>query len=171
MEIIIFFYLELTERVTPVEGAPLPEVKIVDLREELKAGNLSLFSRLLFSSIRNALQNHEQILLFLNRRGAASFVECRNCGWVIRCKRCEVPLSYHFAEDMLICHQCNYHIKVPIICPRCRSRRIKYLGVGTEKLEQETNQAFPQARILRWIAMLSGTWSCPSGNICQIPFR
>ena len=89
-------------------------------------------------------------MLFLNRRGAASFVECRNCGWVIRCKRCEVPLSYHFAEEILVCHQCNYHIKAPQVCPRCRSRRIKYLGVGTEKLEQETAQAFPQARLLRW---------------------
>jgi primosomal protein N' (replication factor Y) (superfamily II helicase) len=142
--------LELSERVTPEIGSPLPQVEIVDLREELKSGNYSLFSRSLFSSIEIALKNQEQIILFLNRRGAASFVECRNCGWVIRCKRCEVPLTYHSAEEMLVCHQCNYHIRVPQICPRCRSRRIKYLGVGTEKLELETARAFPQARILRW---------------------
>ena len=142
--------LEMPERVTPGEGSPLPQVEIVDLREELKAGNLSLFSRSLFQSIETALKNREQVILFLNRRGAASFVECRNCGWVIRCKRCEVPLSYHFTEQILICHQCNSKAKVPQICPRCQSRKIKYLGVGTEKLEQETSRVFPQARILRW---------------------
>jgi primosomal protein N' (replication factor Y) len=145
-----YYLLELPERVTPDEGAPLPEVEIVDLRAELKAGNLSIFSRTLLHSIDTALKNREQIILFLNRRGAASFVECRNCGWVIRCKRCEVPMSYHFTEDTLICHQCNYRMKAPRACPHCQSRRIKYLGVGTEKLEQETARAFPQARILRW---------------------
>jgi len=142
--------LELPGRVTPAEDSPLPQVEIVDLRTELKAGNLSLFSRSLRDSIDFALKNREQIILFLNRRGTASFIECRNCGQVIRCKRCEVPLSYHFAEEKLVCHQCNYHIKVPQICPRCQSRRIKYLGAGTEKLEQETAEAFPQARLLRW---------------------
>lgn len=145
-----YHLLELSERVTPDIGSPLPQVEIVDLKEELKAGNLSLFSRTLSCSIGAALKNCEQILLLLNRRGSASFVECRSCGWVIRCKRCEVPLSYHFAEGTLKCHQCNYHIKVPQICPRCRSRRIKYLGVGTEKLELETAKTFPEARILRW---------------------
>lgn len=145
-----YHILELAERVAPVEGAPLPQVEIVDLKAELKAGNVSLFSRSLHQSIEQALQNGEQILLFLNRRGAASFVECRNCGGVIRCKRCEVPLSYHFNEEVLVCHQCNYHVPVPQTCPRCQSRRIKYLGAGTEKLEQEVAQAFPRARLLRW---------------------
>lgn len=145
-----YHLLEMPERVTPDEGSPLPEVEIVDLREELKAGNLSLFSRSLFKSMEEALKNHEQIILFLNRRGSASFVECRVCGWLIRCKRCDVPLSYHFNEQMLICHQCNYHIEVPRICPNCGSLKIKYLGVGTEKLEQETIKAFPCSRIVRW---------------------
>jgi len=142
--------LKLTERVTPVVGSPLPQVQIVDLKKELKEGNLGLFSGSLAIAIETALRNHEQIILFLNRRGSASFVECRNCGWVIRCKRCEVPLSYHSVEEILTCHQCNYHMRVPQVCPRCRSPRIKYLGVGTEKLEQETARTFPQARILRW---------------------
>jgi primosomal protein N' (replication factor Y) len=142
--------LELKERVTAGEGSVLPEVEVVDLRKELKSGNLGIFSHSLYESMEKALQNHEQILLFLNRRGAASFVECRNCGWVIRCKRCEVALSYHFTEETLICHQCNYHQRVPQFCPRCRSRRIKFLGVGTEKLEQEAAKIFPGARILRW---------------------
>jgi primosomal protein N' (replication factor Y) (superfamily II helicase) len=146
----IYHLLEMPERVTPDEGSPLPHVEIVDLREELKAGNLSLFSRSLFKSIEEALKNHEQIILFLNRRGSASFVECRVCGWLIRCKRCDVPLSYHFNEQMLICHQCNYRIQVPRICPNCGSLKIKFLGVGTEKLEQETIKAFPYSRIIRW---------------------
>ena len=142
--------LELPERVTPREGTALPQVKIVDLKAELKAGNLSLFSRSLFESIDKALKNGEQVLLFLNRRGAASIVECRTCGWVVRCKRCESPLSYHFEEEVLVCHQCNYHMPVPQACPRCQSRRIKYLGAGTERLEQEVRKAFPGARLLRW---------------------
>jgi primosomal protein N' (replication factor Y) (superfamily II helicase) len=145
-----YHLLEMPERVTPEEGSPLPQVEIVDLRAELKAGNLSLFSRSLFKSVESASKNHEQIILFLNRRGSASFVECRNCGWVVRCKRCDVPLSYHFAEEMLVCHQCNYHIKVPLVCPQCGSYKIKFLGAGTEKLEQETARMFPGARILRW---------------------
>jgi primosomal protein N' (replication factor Y) len=142
--------LEMPERVTPDEGSPLPKVEIVDLREELKAGNISLFSRSMFESIQTGLKNQEQVILFLNRRGSASFVECRNCGWVIRCRRCEVPMSYHFSEDKLVCHQCNTQMKAPLTCPQCQSRKIKYLGVGTEKLEQETMKVFPQARILRW---------------------
>ncbi|MDD5703696.1 MAG: primosomal protein N', partial [Dehalococcoidales bacterium] len=142
--------LELVERVTPDEGSPLPQVEIADLRAEMKAGNLSLFSRPLADSINSALNNNEQVLLFLNRRGTASFVECRDCGFVVRCKRCDVPMSYHFTEERLICHQCNYHIKDPEKCPSCRSRRIKYLGAGTEKLEQEATRVFSGARILRW---------------------
>jgi primosomal protein N' (replication factor Y) len=142
--------LELNERITTGIVSPMPDVEIVDLRDELKAGNLSLFSRSLHSAIETALKNREQIILFLNRRGGATFVECRHCGYVIRCQRCEVPLSYHFTEESLICHQCNYHTAVPRACPRCRSHKIKYLGVGTEKLEQETATVFPQARILRW---------------------
>ncbi len=142
--------LEILKRVTPNEGSPLPEVEVVDLRDELKTGNLSLFSRSLHNSIVTALNNHEQVLLFLNRRGAAAFVECRDCGWVIRCKRCQLPLSYHIAGEELVCHHCNYRVKVPQFCPNCRSRRIKYLGIGTERLEQETAQIFSGARILRW---------------------
>jgi primosomal protein N' (replication factor Y) (superfamily II helicase) len=142
--------LELPERVTPDEGSPLPPVEIVDLRNELKAGNLSLFSRSLSASIEQALKDHQQIILFLNRRGSASFVECRNCGWVIRCRRCDIPLSYHFAEEELVCHQCNNRSRVPPVCPRCRSSKIKYLGAGTETLQAEAARCFPQARIIRW---------------------
>jgi len=142
--------LQLPERVTPYDGSALPKVEIVDMREELKAGNQSLFSRSLFQAIGQATANKEQVILFLNRRGAASFIQCRSCGFVMRCRRCDVPLSYHLTEDRLVCHQCNYNIKVPESCPRCGRRRIKFLGVGTQRLEQEVGYTFPQARLLRW---------------------
>jgi primosomal protein N' (replication factor Y) len=142
--------LELPQRVVPSEGSALPRVEVVDLREELKAGNTSLFSRSLTQAIAKAIAGGEQVILFLNRRGAASFVQCRNCGLVLRCKRCEVALTYHFAEGMLVCHHCNHRMPVPDSCPRCRSRRIKFLGIGTQKLEQEVAHTFPRASQLRW---------------------
>ncbi|MFC1967013.1 primosomal protein N', partial [Chloroflexota bacterium] len=142
--------LQLPERVTPSENSPLPQVKIVDLRDELKSGNRSMFSRSLNNAIAKAVAGKEQVILFLNRRGAATFVQCRNCGFVLGCRRCEVPLTYHLTEDILACHQCNYRIPVPQICPQCLSQRIKFLGVGTQKLEQEASHTFSQARLLRW---------------------
>jgi len=145
-----YHFLQLLERVTPSEGSSLPQVKVVDLRDELKAGNRSLFSRSLSQAIAKAVAGKEQVILFLNRRGAATFVQCRSCGFVLRCKRCDVPLTYHFAKDALICHQCNYRMPVPRNCPRCSSSRIKFLGIGIQKLEREAGYAFPQARLLRW---------------------
>jgi primosomal protein N' (replication factor Y) len=142
--------LQLPQRVTPRDGAALPEVEVVDLREELKAGNRSLFSRSLSQETSRAVANKEQVILFLNRRGGASFVQCRNCGLVLRCRRCDVPLAYHPAGDKLLCHQCNYQMPVPQTCPRCLRRSIKFLGVGTQKLEEEARQGFPRARLLRW---------------------
>ena len=145
-----YHLLELPERVTPGKGASLPQVEVVDLRQELKAGNRSLFSRSLSQAITKAIASREQVILFLNRRGAASFIQCRSCGFVLRCKRCEVALTHHFVEDVLVCHQCGYRMPVPQICPQCLSRRIKFLGIGTQKLEQEASNTFPRARLLRW---------------------
>ncbi|MFC2057160.1 primosomal protein N' [Chloroflexota bacterium] len=145
-----YHLLQLPERVTPKEGSPLPKVEVVDLRDELKAGNRSMFSRSLSQSIVKAVAGSEQVMLFLNRRGAATFIQCRDCGFVLACRRCEVPLTYHLAEDVLVCHQCNYRMAVPQVCPQCQSRRIKFLGVGTQKLEQEASNTFSQARLLRW---------------------
>jgi len=142
--------LELPERIISGKGSSLPQVEVVDLRQELKAGNRSLFSRSLSRAITEAVTKSEQVILFLNRRGAATFIQCRSCGFVLRCKRCEVALTYHLAEDVLVCHQCNYRTSVPQICPQCLSHRIKFLGIGTQKLEQETTFTFPQARLLRW---------------------
>jgi len=145
-----YHLLQLPERVVPRESSPLPQVTVVDLRDELKAGNRSMFSRSLSQAIDRVLANGEQAILFLNRRGGATSVQCRNCGHVLRCRRCDVTLTYHLVEDNLACHQCNYRMPVPQICPECLSRRIKYLGVGTQKLEQEASHAFPKARLLRW---------------------
>ena len=148
--------LELPERVTPEEGAPLPRVDVVDMREELKEGNIEIFSRSLSQAVSKAVASREQVILFLNRRGTASFVQCRSCGFVLACRRCDVPLAYHFAGDVLICHQCNYHMKTPAVCPRCRSRKIKYLGTGTQKLVEEAGRTFPQAGLLRWDSDVTG---------------
>jgi len=145
-----YHLLSLPERVVPDEASPLPQVEVVDLREELKAGNRSLFSRSLAQATAEAVAGGEQVLLFLNRRGGARFIQCRSCGFVFRCKRCEVALSHHLDRNGLVCHQCNHRMPVPEVCPRCLSRRIKFLGIGTQKLEQEAGYTFPQARRLRW---------------------
>jgi len=142
--------LQLPGRVTPRVGTPLPQVEVVDLKEELKAGVRSLFSRSLTEAISQAVTNDEQVILFLNRRGAATFIQCRSCGFVLRCRRCDVPLTYHLDQDRLVCHQCNYHTPVPQACPRCARRSLKFLGLGTQKLEQEAGYNFPTARLLRW---------------------
>ncbi|MFC1948059.1 primosomal protein N' [Chloroflexota bacterium] len=148
--------LELPGRVTPYENTPLPGVEVIDLRDELKSGNRSMFSRSMSAAINRALAGNEQVILFLNRRGAATYIQCRDCGFVLRCRRCDVPLTYHLDEDMLVCHRCNYRTRVPGTCPQCGSKRIKFLGVGTQKLEEEAKAAFPGARLLRWDSDTTG---------------
>ncbi len=143
-------HLRIPERVTPRENSPLPPVEVVDMREELKTGNRSMFSRSLAQAISDAVADGEQVMLFLNRRGGSTFVQCRDCGFVLSCRRCDVPISYHLDENILVCHQCNYRMPVPQMCPRCQSRRIKFLGAGTQTVAQEVRKAFPRARLLRW---------------------
>ncbi|MGD1119564.1 MAG: primosomal protein N' [Dehalococcoidales bacterium] len=140
--------LELKERVVPVTA--MPQVEVVDMREELKAGNRSLFSRALAQSINLAVSAQQQVILFLNRRGGEYYIQCRRCGYVLRCRRCDVPLAHHIKEDILVCHQCNYKMPVPSACPNCGNRQLKFLGAGTQKLEQEVKFTFPRARHLRW---------------------
>ncbi len=149
--------LQLPERVTPTllrtsltGSSPMPKVEVIDMKDELRAGNRSMFSRALSQAITRALADGGQVILFLNRRGSSTFVQCRQCGFTVRCSRCDVPLTHHAAENVLICHQCNKRSLPWEYCPRCRGRRVKFLGMGTEKLEEETSQAFPQARLLRW---------------------
>jgi primosomal protein N' (replication factor Y) len=128
----------------------LPPVQIVDLRAELRAGNRSIFSRALQGAVNAALERGEQAILFLNRRGTSTFVLCRDCGHVIHCPRCETPLTYHGSRASLICHHCNYRQAQPEVCPKCGSDRIRYFGLGTERVEQEVQRRWPQARTLRW---------------------
>jgi len=143
----------------------LPPVRIVDLREELKAGNRGIFSRALQRALRETLDKNQQAILFLNRRGAATFVMCRDCGHVLKCSRCEAPLTYHLrrhgtGEPHLVCHHCNRHEPAPRVCPNCESRRIKFFGVGTQKVEATVQKLFPEARILRWDRdTTGGKWS------------
>jgi primosomal protein N' (replication factor Y) len=142
--------VELKERVTPRGYSPLPEVTVVDLREELKVGNTSLFSRSLLAAMKDALEQAEQIILFLNRRGTATFVRCRSCGFVFCCPRCSVALTYHSVEKRLICHRCRYSIPVSPICPQCSRRNLRLLGIGTQRVEEQVTHFFPEARVLRW---------------------
>ena len=128
----------------------LPPVEVVDMRAELRAGNRSIFSRSLAKGIEVALAAGEQIILFINRRGEATFVMCRDCGHVLKCPRCDLPLTYHSAVDDLICHHCNYKTFVPPQCPSCWSGRIRYFGTGTQRVEELVRQAYPRARVVRW---------------------
>jgi primosomal protein N' (replication factor Y) len=148
--------LELPERVAPSAGAPLPRVEVVDMREELRAGNRGIFSRALASAVNEAVAAGEQVILFLNRRGGATFIQCRKCGFVLRCRRCEVPLAQHIAENVLTCHQCGYKAPIPQTCPKCGSPQLKFLGAGTQKLEQEAGYMFPRAHLLRWDSDAAG---------------
>ena len=142
--------IELKERITPYGPSPLPEVEVVDLKEELKAGNRSLFSRSLVGAMTEALARNEQVLLFLNRRGTATFVQCRDCGFVFRCSHCTASLTYHSATRKLVCHHCRYSVALPVECPQCLSHSLRFLGIGTQRVEEEVGHFFPQARILRW---------------------
>jgi primosomal protein N' (replication factor Y) len=140
----------LTSEDGSVAPGPLPDVAVVDLREELKAGNRSIFSRALYRSIEQALAAREQVILFLNRRGTASFMQCRDCGHVPQCRSCAVALTYHEPEQALVCHYCRRKQPVPRECPECRSTRIRTVGLGTERVEEAVHEAFPKAKTVRW---------------------
>ncbi|MBT9779288.1 primosomal protein N' [Clostridium sp. MCC353] len=131
-----------------VENSYLPQVSVVDLRQELKEGNKSVFSRRLQMLIQDRLQKREQVILFINRRGYANFVSCRSCGEAIKCPHCDVTLTLH-KNEQLVCHYCGYQIPLPNKCPSCGSPYIANFGVGTQKLEMMAAKMFPEARILR----------------------
>lgn len=126
----------------------LPRVYTADMREELKAGNLSVFSRALEEGLRDRLSRGEQTILFLNRRGYAGFVSCRSCGYVAKCPHCDVSLSQH-GGGILTCHYCGYSTRMMTVCPECGSRYIGGFKAGTEQIEKLTGKMFPEARILR----------------------
>lgn len=127
----------------------LPTVHIVDMREELKKGNRSMFSEKLVEAIQDRLIKKEQMVLFLNRRGYSSFVLCRDCGTVLQCKNCDISLTYHRSTEKLKCHYCGFEEHVPRTCPQCQSEHIRFFGTGTQKVEEEIAKLFPEARVLR----------------------
>jgi primosomal protein N' (replication factor Y) len=128
----------------------LPPVQIVDLRAELRAGNRSIFSRALQQAMGEALERGEQAILFLNRRGSATFVLCRDCGHAVRCPQCDTPLTYHGRRGRLVCHHCNHRQPQPDHCLQCGGDRIRYFGLGTERVEREVHHRWPDVRTLRW---------------------
>ena len=130
-------------------NAKLPEIEVVDLREELSKKNKSMLSEKLQESIKENLENKKQTILFLNRRGFSTFVMCRDCGYTAKCKNCDITLTYHKSTNKLKCHYCGYETKVITKCPECGSENIKYFGTGTQKLESEINTLFPEAKTIR----------------------
>ncbi|MFQ3536260.1 MAG: primosomal protein N' [Aggregatilineales bacterium] len=133
-------------------AAPLPPVSIVDMRQELRADNRSMFSRALRQALQETLARGEQALLFLNRRGTATFVLCRDCGYVARCPECDIPLTFHKRSEggLLVCHYCGNQSEAPSRCPQCASGRIRYFGAGTASVAEAVESEFAGARVLRW---------------------
>ncbi len=128
----------------------VPPVDLVDMRDELKAGNTSIFSRPLQAALHKVLERKEQAILFLNRLGTATYVFCRDCGHALHCPRCDTSLTYHRSQAALTCHHCGYQRKMPSTCPVCDSDRIRTYGTGTERVEEEVRARWPDARTLRW---------------------
>lgn len=132
-----------------VANRPLPPVEIVDMREELIKGNRSMFSLSLQEKLKGTLERGEQGMLFLNRRGYSTFVVCRECGYVVRCRDCDIALTFHSQGNTMRCHYCNREEVPPRICPECGSRYIRFFGQGTQRVEEEIKGLYPSARILR----------------------
>jgi primosomal protein N' (replication factor Y) len=147
--------LELPKRIqfvnNPSSDPGLPPVSIVDMREELKSGRRGIFSQALMDGLEDVLNKGQQAILFLNRRGTATYVFCRDCGTVAKCPQCDTPLTYHTdGLSDLRCHRCGYTRKMLEVCPHCQSRQIRAYGLGSEKVETEAAALFPTARVLRW---------------------
>lgn len=138
--------LPLTRR---ANNSKLPDVEVIDLKEELANGNRSMLSRKLYTAIENNLKTKKQTILFLNRRGYSTFVMCRDCGYTVKCNKCNVSMTYHIESNKLKCHYCGYERKNITICPECNSKNIRYFGTGTEKLEAEIHKIFPTASTIR----------------------
>lgn len=143
-------HVRLTER---VNESALPKVEVIDLRDEFKRKNYSIFSSSLYSKIEDRLKKKEQIILFVNQRGMARAVVCRDCGQSLNCPECEVSLKLHGgsygSRQYLLCHYCSYRAEPQLTCPHCDSHNIRHAGLGTERVEEELFRAFPEARVVR----------------------
>lgn len=138
--------LTLSKRISK---SGLPNMNIVDMRDELATGNKTVFSRKLYYAMKDAIKNKEQIMLFLNRRGYSTFIMCRDCGYVVKCEECDVSMTYHLDENRLICHYCGKTKEVATVCPSCGKKNIRYFGSGTQKIENEIKKYFPEASVIR----------------------
>ena len=144
--------IKLPQRIPGTHGAPTPlaDTEIVDMRQELRAGNRSVFSRRLLQALDATVAANQQAILFLNRRGSAAFMQCRDCGNVVVCSRCSVAYAYHAGTGRLLCHYCNRARRLPRACPQCRGGRIREMGAGTEAVESQLQGRYPGATVARW---------------------
>ncbi len=128
---------------------PLPRIEVADMRQELRNGNRSIFSRVLCEKSEKALSRGRQVIFFLNRRGYSSFISCRSCGYVLKCETCGISLTFHKSSGMAECHYCGRQVKVPETCPSCGSQYLRHFGIGTEKVEEMAQAAFPERSVVR----------------------
>lgn len=142
----VYHLLSLPSR---MNNQTLPAVEIIDMREELRNGNRSMFSGKLFEMLKDRIEKKQQSVLFLNKRGHSSFVMCRDCGYVMNCPNCDISLTYHRVHEQMKCHYCGYESHVPNQCPECSSEYIRYFGTGTQKVEDELGKILPEARVIR----------------------
>ncbi len=143
-----YMLLEMPRR---VQDRPLPEVEIVDMREELENGNRTVLSNALRKALKDCAARGEQVMLLMNRRGYNSFVSCRSCGYVVKCPNCDISMTYHMASEdgLLRCHYCGQAMKPPASCPECGGRYIRYFGAGTQKVEEEVRKLLPGVPTIR----------------------
>lgn len=142
----VYHLLSMLKRVNDVH---LPKVEIIDMREELKSGNRSMFSKVLYEKLQDRLNRREQSVLFLNRRGYSTFIMCRDCGYVAECEHCDISLTYHHTSKSLKCHYCGHEERMPRTCNSCSSEHIRFFGSGTQKVEEEISKVLPGARVIR----------------------
>lgn len=142
----VYQLLTLSKRMNEKQ---LPSVAIVDMREEMRSGNRSMFSKELFEKLKDRLAKREQTVLFLNRRGHSTFLMCRDCGFVMQCPHCDITLTFHRYSNEMKCHYCGFQTEAPQTCPDCASSHIRYFGTGTQKVEEELSKLLPEARVIR----------------------
>ena len=142
----VYHLLTLSKR---TNDQPMPQVELVDMRDELHAGNRTMFSRTLIEKVKACMDNKEQIVLLLNRRGYSTFALCRDCGHVEECPNCDISLTYHKRDHQLKCHYCNHEQPMPATCPACESHLFRFFGTGTERVEEELTKVLPESRIIR----------------------
>ncbi|WP_100373255.1 primosomal protein N' [Bacillus sp. FJAT-45037] len=142
----VYTLLSLLER---VNNRAMPTVEVIDMREELRTGNRSMFSTDLLEKMQDRLKKKEQMVLFLNRRGYSTFVMCRDCGYVATCDHCDISLTYHRSHHNLKCHYCGHEEPMPEVCHSCGSDHIRFFGTGTQKVEEELTRVLPEARVIR----------------------